>query len=246
MAEKIFRLFAPFRVVGRAFVDWWDGWVDTFLLTITWLLAQLTIVLGPPATFGVYYVINRMVNHGEALGVRGMIQGARMNFGKAWLWGAINLLAVVVIYVNWNFYLSFQAGWVVYVLALIVLMAYLFVCTQFYTIPYYLEYSGQKLFVSMKNGMLTAMASPLFTFVLLVLSGVILVLSVVTVLPFFLGLPGLIPLFGVRGLQDRLVAYGLREREKSPRELEMEESARVHSSNLSRREAEQAQEEKSS
>jgi hypothetical protein len=79
MASKAPRFPASLRVIGRSVVDWWDGWLDMVVTLMIWLFAQMTIVLGPPATFGLYYVVHNMIN-GEAQGVRGLIAGARMYF----------------------------------------------------------------------------------------------------------------------------------------------------------------------
>ena len=94
------------RVFGRSAVDWYDSWLDMTLIGIIWLFAQATIILGPPATFGVYYVTSNMVRNGESLGVRGMIEGARKYFIKSLAWGAINWLVAVISVVNFYFYIS--------------------------------------------------------------------------------------------------------------------------------------------
>ncbi len=43
---------AVLRVIGRSIVDWWDSWLDMVLVTIVWFVAQITVIFGPPATFG--------------------------------------------------------------------------------------------------------------------------------------------------------------------------------------------------
>src|SRR5512141_1274552 len=104
------RFPASLRVIGRSIVDWWDGWLDFVMLSIVWLFAQLTIILGPPATFGAYYVVHQMLN-GEALGVRGMIAGGRKYFWKSLLWGLLNIVVIVILVVNYQFYGAVQAAW---------------------------------------------------------------------------------------------------------------------------------------
>jgi uncharacterized membrane protein YesL len=227
------RFPASLRIIGRSIVDWWDGWLDMVLVTIAWFLAQFTIILGPPATFGLYYVVYNMIN-GEAHGLRGMFEGARKFFLKSLLWGVINLVVLVTIAVNIQFYGSIAAGWGLYIQIVIVLMAVIWLATQFYALAYFMENEDRSLRVAMRNGVLTALASPLFTFVMLIFSALVAALSIGLIIPFFLGLPGLIPFLGFRAVDDRLVAFGKRTREKTPKELEAEESSKIEIPNLER------------
>jgi uncharacterized membrane protein YesL len=214
------------RVIGRSFVDWWDSWLDMVLVCIVWTLAQVTVILGPPATFGMYYVAYRLLN-GESLGVRGLIEGGRKYFGKAWLWGLMNLAVMVVLVINVQFYSNVAAAWGLYLLIFILMLGFLWFCTQFYALPYFMEQDGKSLKVALRNGLLTTMAAPFFTLILMLVVGVVLVASFTVVLPLFLGLPGLIPVLGFRGMYDRLVAFKLREPEKTPKEIEAEQSSRI-------------------
>ena len=40
--------------------------------------------------------------------------------------------------------------------------------------------------------------------------------------------PAIIPMLGARAVQNRLVAFGIRQRDKTPKELERDESSRIH------------------
>lgn len=227
------KLPASFRVIGRSAVDWYDGWLDIVMMTFIWFIAQLTIVLGPPATFGVYHVMYDMVN-GQATGVRGMIQGARKYFGKAWLWGIINIAAAVTLYINIVFYLNLDSMWSLALVILVSMIGYLWLLTQFYALPFVMEQEDQRLRIALKNGLLTAMASPFFSFVIMVVVLLVILLSIGLVLPLFLGLPGLIPMLGFHALNDRLIAFGIRKAEKSPKEIEFEQGGRMKIPELDR------------
>jgi uncharacterized membrane protein YesL len=214
---------AAFRVIGRAFVDWWDGWLDMVLTIVVWILAQVTIIFGPPATFGLYYVAYEMTN-GQAFGVRGLIGGAKKYFWKAWLWGLLNLLAAAILAANYSFYGAVKTAWAPYLQVLVMMLGILWYCTQFYALPYFMEQETKSLFIAMRNGFLTTLAAPFFTFLIMTLAIIVIGLSIGFVLPLFLGLPGLIPFLGFRAVSNRLEAFGLRTREKTPREIEMEET----------------------
>lgn len=221
------RFPASLRVIGRSVVDWWDSWLDMVLVTTVWLIAQITIIFGPPATFGYYYAVSSMVN-GQSIGIRGLIDGARKYFGKAWIWGGVNILVVsVTAFAAW-FYLNVQAAWGLSAAVLVLMIGYLWLCAQFYGLPYFMELEEKSLYTALKNGILTTMAAPFFTIILMIVAALVIVLSFGLILPLILGLPGLIPIMGFRGVYDRLIAFGLREREKTPKEIEAEEVARIY------------------
>lgn len=216
----------PFRVIWTALVDWWDGWLDMVLVSAVWFVAQLTIVLGPPATFGVYYVVHNMIN-GEATGVKGLIQGARKYFGKALIWGVLNLLVIIMLWVNIQFYSSLQAIWGFYLLIIVLMIALLWFSTQFYALPYFMEQDIKKLRIALKNGILTTMAAPFFTFVLMLLAVIVVVLSIGFIIPLFLGLLAIIPFLGFRAMYNRLEKFGIRQPEKTPKEIDYEERGHI-------------------
>jgi hypothetical protein len=220
------RFPASLRVIGRSVVDWWDSWLDMVLMTVLWFIAQITVVLGPPATFGYYYAVYHLMS-GQSLGVHGLIEGARLYFGKAWLWGSVNIIAIFVTsFAGW-FYFNVKAAWGFYAEILVLMIGYLWLCTQFYGLPYFMAMEEKDLYTALKNGLLTSLAAPFFTFMLMLFATVVLVFSFGAVLPLFLGLPGIVPALGFRGVYDRLVAFGLREREKTPREIETEQAGKI-------------------
>ena len=140
-------------VIGQAVMDWWDTWLDSTLITLIWAVAQITIVLGPPATFGVYYVVNNMFS-GENLGVRGMIAGMKMYFGKAWIWGAINLFAILVIYTNVMFYRQWDSPFAPYLLTFISVLAGMWFFSTFYSLPFFMELQKPSVLLAIRNGWL--------------------------------------------------------------------------------------------
>lgn len=218
---------ASLKVIGQSAVDWWDSWMDNVLVTVVWLVAQVTIIFGPPATFGYYYMAHNLVN-GRSTGVRGLIEGARIYFKKAWLWGVVNLVVTfVTAFAAW-FYINQTAVWALYAEILVLMVWYLWFCTQFYGLPYFMAAEHENLVIAFKNGLLTALAAPFFTFILMFLVLLVVAVSVGFVLPLILGLPGIIPILGYRAMYNRLEAFGLREREKTPKEIEVEQGARIY------------------
>jgi hypothetical protein len=218
---------AVLRVIGRSFVDWWDSWLDLFVVVVVWVFAQITIILGPPATFGMYYVAYHLIN-GESLGVRGMIEGGKKYFGLSWLWAAINAFVLVVLFTNVRFYGSVQSQWGAYAQLFTLLVLLLWVTVQFYTLPYLMEMEKKHILKALRNAFFTSMASPFYSFLLLVVAVIVTGVCVALIIPTFFGLPAVIPLLGIQAMYNRLEAYGIRERERTPKEIEREQAGRIN------------------
>jgi uncharacterized membrane protein YesL len=207
------------KAFGQSVVDWYDAWLDMTVIGIVWLLAQLTIVLGPPATFGVYYVAYHMIRNGESLGVKGMIVGARKYFLKGLAWGAINWLVAVITVTNFWFYSNLESEVGIVVRFVVLVLAGLWLMTQFYTVPFFMAQEQERVLLAIKNAFFLAMATLPYTLGLMIFVILDIGLSSVLILPAFLGLPMLIPVMATRTLFDRLGALGLVKKDPDPREV---------------------------
>ena len=215
-----------FRVIGRALVDWWDGWLDLVGAVLFWVVAQFTIVFGPPATFGLYYTAYALVN-GESLGWRGVLEGGRKYFKKSWVWLLLNALVLTLTYTNIQFYGQFDSIWAGYVQIFFLMAVFIWGIVQFYALAFIMEMQEKKLRIALRNGFFAGMASPLFSFLVAGFGVIMLMFSLILVLPVFFGLPAVLPLLAVRAMYNRLEAYGIRAPEKTPKELEREQASRI-------------------
>ena len=207
------------RVFGKSVVDWWDGWMDFEIMGVVWLIAQVTVILGPPATFGVYYAVNTLIRTGENIGLRGAIDGARKYFLRGLAWGAMNWAVLIISFINMSFYFNLQTQIGLIALIFIAFVTALWLIVQFYAVPFYMAQEQEKIFLAFRNGLYLALASPLFTLGLMIFVLVIIALSVVFVIPAFLALPMLVPVLATRALYDRLEAFGIRKKDPDPREV---------------------------
>lgn len=204
------KLPVPLQVVGQALRDWWDDWVNMAVIGLIWLLCWVTIVLGPPATFGLYYVTNQLA-HGRSLGLRGLLEGGRRYFLKSWLWMLLNLVAAVVLAANIWFYGQFDADWAGIVRMFALFLSLVWLVVQFYALPYLMEQKKESLRLALRNGLFTLLAAPVYTAVVAGLAALLAVLSVWLVAPLLLGTPCLIAALGNRAVRERLETYGVGE-----------------------------------
>jgi hypothetical protein len=203
---------ASLVVIGHSIVDWWDGWIIMILMTILWLLCQITVILGPPATFGLYYAVHEMLG-GVSVGVPEMILAGRKYFKQAWIWGAFNLIVLFIFMTAFRFYISIQTWWGNALQILVMILAFLYLSSVFYGLPYFIELEPKSLRVALQNGLYTTLAAPFFTLILFTSTALILGVSLLLILPIFLGFPAVIPILGFHALDNRIAAFGLRKAE---------------------------------
>lgn len=207
------RLPPHLRVISQAVADWWDDLVNMAVINLIWIVCWLTIILGPPATLGIYHVTNRLA-HGESLGPRGLLEGGKRYFLQSWLWMLLNLAAVAIILLNFWFYAAFEETWADLLKAFFVLLGIGWLIVQFYALPYLMEQERKNIGIALRNGLFNALAAPGYTLVIFSFAVFVVVLSVGLVFPLFLGGPCLIAAVGNRAVIERLETYHVREREQ--------------------------------
>lgn len=207
------QLPAPFQVILQSLRDWWDEWLNMLVIGVVWFVCLLTVLLGPPAILGLYHVTHALA-HGESLGVSGLIAGGRRYFLKGWLWALVNLVAAILLFANLLFYGQIDAVWSRLVQGLFLGLSVLWLVVQFYALPYLMEQEQQQVRLALRNGLLTVLASPGYTLVVVGVAALISLLSLLLVIPLFLGAPGLVALLGSRAVLERIETYGVHERDE--------------------------------
>ena len=204
---------APLKVTAQALIDWWDAWISMVIVNLAWILCWLTIVLGPPATFGLYHVTHQLAR-GESLGLGGLIEGARRYFAKSWLWMLLNLAVTIVIAVDLIFYAQVDAIWVGFLQGTFIVLSLFWLMVQFYVPPFLMEQDNKSLKLALRNGALTLLAAPGYTIVVTGIAVLLIVFSLFLVFPLFMGVPCLITAIGNRAVMERMETYGVREHEE--------------------------------
>lgn len=205
------------QVIGWSLRDWWDDWVNMVVVNLLWWLGWLTLVLGPPATFGLYYVTNHLAR-GQSLGPRGLFEGGRRYFLQSWVWLLLNLAVATVIGVNYFFYASLTPAWADFLQATFVLLGLAWLVVQFYALPYFMEQKEKRVGLALRNGLFTALAAPGYSLVVAGAAALVAGLSAGTVALLFLGGPCLVAALGSRAVMERLESYRVREREAITKE----------------------------
>jgi uncharacterized membrane protein YesL len=212
-------LLSPLIIVKDGLILWWDEWINWIVISILWTLCWLTIVLGPPATFGIYFIAGSLVD-GESLGVRGMLDGGREYFAKSWLWMAVNVAVVALITYNIFFYSQVETYWAQLIEGILLFIGLLWITVQLYAIAYLIRQEEKSLRMAWRNALFTILASPYHALIVFIFIFLLLALSLLTVLPIFFGFPGLVVVLANRAVKDRVNVF------KSRLEEERKESSR--------------------
>ncbi len=208
---------SPFVVIWKSIVGWWDNLIILVLITIAWLACWFTIILGPPATFGLFYAIHELVEE-NTTSFRTAFDGARRYFLISWGWMLANILVAGLLFLNLTFYSGVKSGFATIVQAITLVLIFFWLGMQFYSLPFFFMQEKKSLWVAWRNGAYVALSSPLraflIWFVILALMGA----SILFILPLFVGIPAMTAIMGSIGVRERLITYGLIQPEEFEKE----------------------------
>jgi hypothetical protein len=203
------------NVVWGAIQDWWDEWIKWFWLGLILTACWATVLLGPPATFAFVYAAHYSLQEGKSSRIGDLIRMARTCAAVSWLWMVINLVVIAVFILDFPFFFSSDSPtWQLILQAIYCFFVFLWWSIQYYALPFLFQQEHKHLGRALYNGLLTALAFPLFSLFICGLGLALMVLSIYLVLPLALGIPGLVITLGVHAVDERLEKIGLRNPEK--------------------------------
>lgn len=155
-----------FEVLRDSFRDLWEDVWSVAVCNLLWLVSQVLILPGPPATLALFQYGNR-VARGEVAGVSDFLRGIRQFWGTGWRWGILNLLVVGLLIGDYlltgrlsqspagqfaqGFYLAVLAAWFI---------------LQLYTLPFLFEMEDYNVLAALRNGALMLGRNPVFSLAL--------------------------------------------------------------------------------
>lgn len=183
-----------FAILAFATRRWWDEYISVILLSALWLLAQVLVIPGPPATAALYAMTREMYD-GRYWGATDVWAAFKAHFWPAWKWGALNWLVIGVGLYNVSTFWYVSGVWrglrVVWLAALAVWLA----LNTFYW-PFWLAAADKSLRNTYANVARFWLLQPGTALVLFLVSLVGVVVGLSTVVPVALGLPALLALIG--------------------------------------------------
>lgn len=195
------------RVIGETARDWYYSMLGLVTINALWFVLSLTIILLPPATAGMYAATNS-VAHGTGQRLGDFWEGARRWIWVSLRWALVNIVVAAVLWSNTLFYSSLAESAALFVRVLVGSLALVWLAAQLYVWPFLIEQEDKRLRIALKNALFLTLASPLYTFILLVTLALLTLLSLATILPLAVFLMSFVALLGNRAVLERLTVYG--------------------------------------
>ncbi len=187
--------------------DWYNGMVGLAMMNFVWLIMSLTFVLLPPITAGMYVMTNS-IGHGTGGRIEDMLHGAREYAWLSYRWALVNVVVGGVFVVSFSFYGAIGTFYGAIIQGILAIACLVWLIIQFYVWPFLIEQEEKRLRVALKNALFLTLANPLYTFLLIGIVGVALLISVLTMLPIAVFATSFISLLGNRAVIERLKTYG--------------------------------------
>jgi hypothetical protein len=163
---------AALRILGLAFRDTWQELWTILIVNLLFLVANLLVIPGPPATLALFYYGNRIA-HGEIATERDFLHAVRQYWGPAWRWGIINLVVIALLTGDYylvgsltenieiaafvqGLYITLLAGWLV---------------LQLFTLPFLFEQEQPLVIEALRNAALFIRKNLIFSLVLALFLG---------------------------------------------------------------------------
>jgi uncharacterized membrane protein YesL len=193
----------PLAIFAHALRRTWDEWISAILISCLWLLAQLLIVTGPPATATLFAMARRTYD-GEYWSAADAWATFRALFGPAWLWGLPNIVVIGLSLYNISTFWSVPGGmWsglrIIWLIGLLVWLA----LNLFYW-PFYLAAEDRSLRNTFTNSARFWLLHPGTALVLFVVCLALGVVALPFALPTVLGVPFWIAMVAESGVRRSL------------------------------------------
>jgi uncharacterized membrane protein YesL len=216
-----------FRVFWEALKEFWDELFLLMLMNVVTVLLVIPVVTFPPALAGLWSAAN-LVAKGRAIHWSDYFEGFRRYFWKAWGLALLNILVAVILFTNIRFYTPANVPFDIspsvslWIQALFVGVALLWVIVQMYPLALLFEQEDQRLRVALRNAAVLLITNLGFTIVLLLLLLIVAAISTAIPLLWFMVTLALFAVVCNRAVLHLLEPY--RERARAEAEGEDETS----------------------
>jgi len=198
---------AAWQVLGRSLSDLWDNVYLAAFCSLTWLVAMLLIVPGPPATLALFAIATQIAARDHFVGFGDYLRGIGRYFAIGWRWGLVNLAVGLVIVVDIRtapqllpaavaapFQMVFYGSLALWIVVNWLALAFLF------------RQERPDLRQALRNGALLALRHPLFTSVVASATALLLGASLLLLIVNLLFGPLFAVLVAVQAVDNRLAA----------------------------------------
>lgn len=191
------------HLIKRALALWWDELIVFTFFNVVWLVLQIPIITGPPATAAMYAIARRVVDN-ELVDPLDGWRALRRMFVPAWKWGTVNLFFAILIVADlWGYHQAEGQVWTILRLLWSALALVWFAMNLFYW-PFWLAQSDRRMVNTLRNSLVLMLKVPGFALTLTAISALLIAVSVLTTLPLAIGLMAWLALIGVLAVDEAL------------------------------------------
>jgi len=144
------------KLFARAIGLWWREFAFLLVLNLLWLLAQVTVVLGPPATAALVAVAGRVAD-GNLTDFGDFWGALRANFVAAWRWGLAQWLAYGVLGFNLVAYADREGVGILALRYAWTLLAFAWFAVNLYFWPLHFEQADRRFATTLGNAVKMAL-----------------------------------------------------------------------------------------
>jgi hypothetical protein len=141
-----------FKVLSLAFRDTWQELWTILIVHLLFLVANLLVITGPPATLALFYYGNRIA-HGEIATERDFLHAIRQYWGPAWRWGLLNLFMIGLL--TGDYYLAGRltesTQMAAFIQGLYVILLTGWLVLQLFTLPFLFEQKEPLVLQALRN-----------------------------------------------------------------------------------------------
>jgi hypothetical protein len=193
-------------ITWQSLKDLWDELVFLIMLNVVWGLsillalapwlllgsANLGLALGLslllcipiPIVSGALCFVTNQIAHERAVGWNTFFAGLRLYWRKSLAVALINLVVLILIAANLQFYAVYLEGsWTDFAVAAWILLAIYWAIAQIYWFPMILELKNEKVFLALRNALSLVLVSPGFSLVLAVILLILTILCIGLTIP---------------------------------------------------------------
>lgn len=137
-------------LLRNTFRDIWSDLWTMLVINLFWLLANLLVIPGPPATLALFYYTNR-VAHGEVTDLTEFWRIFRHHWDVAWRWGGINAGVLLFLIVDIILTGQLQGAWTSYLQGFYFAGLISWITLQLFALPFFFEQETMNVRQAMRN-----------------------------------------------------------------------------------------------
>ena len=215
------------RVTWQSLKDLWEEFVLLIMMNILWSLAALLAIapllllgasnpiLGLALSFVLFWIlpivtgalcfVTNQVVRGNAVGWGTIATGLRRYWLKSLIVTVINLVVLVLIAFNVQFYaFVLQGTWTIFAVSIWVIIGIYWLIVQIYWFPMLLELENEKVLLSLRNALALPIITPGFSLTIFLVLILLAVLCIVLTVPLPLFMAALLLLIANRATRSRI------------------------------------------